>query len=232
MVIAKNGAARPGRPRDPDIVGRAAAAALAVYGEIGWSGFSLEAVARRARVGKHSLYLRWASKEQLLVEALRIGLPQLTVVDSGYVRADLLALVRDLFRLYVGPQGTVALRLFAESAIHPELLGEFSHVDSASLNARTIVNRAIARRELPRRASTEVAIDCLLGAVVFHVRTMQTSPPALRARLAEGIDAYLGRLVDAALDAAHLPDPASGSRSDIEPRWLTAVAPPGRPEPG
>ena len=47
------------------------AAALAVYAEAGWSGFSFDAVARRAGVGKAPLYLRWASKEDLLLAAFR-----------------------------------------------------------------------------------------------------------------------------------------------------------------
>jgi DNA-binding transcriptional MerR regulator/predicted nucleic acid-binding protein len=44
--------ARPGRPRDPNLESRVFAAALRVYAEAGWSGFSFDAVARRAGVGK------------------------------------------------------------------------------------------------------------------------------------------------------------------------------------
>jgi DNA-binding transcriptional MerR regulator len=53
--------ARSGRPRDPDLESRVLAAALRVYAEAGWSGFSFDAVARRAGVGKAPLYLRWQS---------------------------------------------------------------------------------------------------------------------------------------------------------------------------
>src|ERR1700759_5494534 len=38
----------PGRPRDPNLEARVFAAALAIYAEAGWSGFSFEAVARSA----------------------------------------------------------------------------------------------------------------------------------------------------------------------------------------
>src|ERR1700746_3102675 len=38
----------PGRPRDPDLESRVFAAALKIYAEAGWSGFSFEAVARTA----------------------------------------------------------------------------------------------------------------------------------------------------------------------------------------
>ncbi|MGW0590086.1 TetR family transcriptional regulator [Streptosporangium sp. NPDC002607] len=50
-----------GRPPDPDLEARVHAAALDLYGEVGWAGFSLDLVARRARVGKAALYSRWGT---------------------------------------------------------------------------------------------------------------------------------------------------------------------------
>ena len=37
-------------------------AAILLFGERGWAGFSVEAVAKRAGVGKASIHLRWSSK--------------------------------------------------------------------------------------------------------------------------------------------------------------------------
>lgn len=61
----------PGRPRDPDLESRALEATLAVFGEKGWTGLTIEEVSSRARVGKSSIYLRWKDKETLLAAALR-----------------------------------------------------------------------------------------------------------------------------------------------------------------
>ena len=61
----------PGRPRDPDLEERALEATLAVFGEKGWTGLTIEEVSSRARVGKSSIYLRWQDKETLLAAALR-----------------------------------------------------------------------------------------------------------------------------------------------------------------
>jgi len=61
----------PGRPRDPDLEERALEATLAVFGEKGWTGLTIEEVSTRARVGKSSIYLRWKDKETLLAAALR-----------------------------------------------------------------------------------------------------------------------------------------------------------------
>ena len=45
----------PGRPRDPGVDRRIAQAALDLFADAGWAGFAMEAVARRAGVGKASL---------------------------------------------------------------------------------------------------------------------------------------------------------------------------------
>lgn len=80
---------RGGRPRDPDVDRRIIEAALQVFGLSGWSGFSMEAVARTAGVGKASLYLRWSSKADLLTEAVASRFAPIAEIDNGDVRADL-----------------------------------------------------------------------------------------------------------------------------------------------
>src|ERR1700755_3703683 len=82
-------AAGQGRPRDPDVDRRITRAALDVFGDGGWAGFSMEAVARRAGVGKASLYLRWSGKEALLTDAVTLRFPPLGDADTGTLRGDL-----------------------------------------------------------------------------------------------------------------------------------------------
>src|SRR4051794_41814148 len=59
-----------GRPRTPGADKRIIDAALEEYGEHGWSGFTMDGVARRAGVGKSTVYLRWQDKDSLLSEAV------------------------------------------------------------------------------------------------------------------------------------------------------------------
>ncbi|SRR5258706_10784849 len=97
--------ARPGRPRDPDLEPRVLAAALRVYAEAGWSGFSFGAVARRAGVGKAPLYLRWQSKEDLLLAALSAHTSTMPIRDSGSLRDDLTEYARRLLQGKSTPEG-------------------------------------------------------------------------------------------------------------------------------
>ena len=63
---------RPGRPRDPSRDEAIFAATLALFAEHGYAGVSIEGVAARAGVGKATIYRRYASKAQLVVESVHV----------------------------------------------------------------------------------------------------------------------------------------------------------------
>ncbi|MFJ2773094.1 TetR/AcrR family transcriptional regulator [Streptomyces sp. NPDC087300] len=87
------------RRRGPVLERAILEAALEQLSTVGWSGLTMEGVAAGAQTGKAAVYRRWSSKEELVVDALRAGLPSLDgVPDLGSVREDLLQLcgqVRD-----------------------------------------------------------------------------------------------------------------------------------------
>lgn len=71
-------------------------AALEQLGTVGWNGLTMEGVAAGAQTGKAAVYRRWPSKEDLVADALRAGLPRLDgAPDRGSLREDLVALCRD-----------------------------------------------------------------------------------------------------------------------------------------
>ncbi|HEY9521886.1 MAG TPA: TetR/AcrR family transcriptional regulator [Thermopolyspora sp.] len=174
-------------------------AAVKLFGEAGWSGFSIEAVARRAGVGKASIYLRWSSREALLVEALasRVGL--VAEVDTGNVRDDLLHLAGQLLRLYLGDAGRAALRMGVEADDIPGVAEHWRAMRASQVTAaRSLVHRAVTRGELPEDCPVTMLLDTLCGGALMHVLA---SPPELRSRLADGPDEFAGRLVDFLLTA-------------------------------
>ncbi|MFD6436808.1 TetR/AcrR family transcriptional regulator [Streptomyces venezuelae] len=72
-------------------------AALEQLSTVGWSGLTMEGVAAGAQTGKAAVYRRWPSKEDLVVDALRAGLPRLdSPPDCGSVREDLLQLCKEM----------------------------------------------------------------------------------------------------------------------------------------
>jgi AcrR family transcriptional regulator len=189
----------PGRPRDPDLDRRVQAAAAEVYVRLGWAGFSIDAVAREARVGKSSIYLRWPDATTLLLDSLEsvIDLPYDT--DTGSVRGDLLVLARSIMRLLVGEHGDVLLRLSTEARIVPELSPRWAMFVAANTSStRRIVRRAIARGELPATTKVPLILEALIGALLM--RCLATSP-SQRGRLAREVNRYTESVVDLVLSS-------------------------------
>jgi AcrR family transcriptional regulator len=191
---------RPGRPRDPSLEPRVVAAALAVYAENGWSGFSFEAVARRAGVGKAPLYLRWSSKEDLLLAAFNAHTEAITIRDTGNLRNDLVEYTCRLLGSETRPDGLAWLRLHLEASIIPALHATFSrqilspHVEGA----RALLNGALKRGDLPAGSPADLLLDGLYGAVLIKILL---SSPDERARLAGHPRGYAEPLVDFVLGA-------------------------------
>lgn len=183
-----------GRPRDPEVDRKIAEAAIALFGEQGWAGFSVEAVAKRAGVGKASIYLRWPSKQELLLEALRQYVSAVTAVEASTVREELEQLASQLMSNYLGDAGRAALRISLEADRIPGVAEHWVGIRRSQVQAaRAIARRAIERGELPADTSVTLLLDTLAGAVMNHV---QTVPESAREKLRDEADDYVRQLVD------------------------------------
>ena len=204
--MTRSAASTPhGRPRDPDLEQRVARAALTVFGETGYRGFTVDAVARRAGVGKASIYLRWSDKHGVLVDALHRYLGHIADVDTGTLRGDLIELARQLLDLFLGEAGRAALRLGHDARAIPELAQHFDALRRSQIAAgRAMVRRGIARGDVHADTSVTMLLDCLVGGVMNHV---QSTPPELEAQLVDNVDDYARSLVDFLLGAVAAPAP-------------------------
>jgi AcrR family transcriptional regulator len=127
-------------------------AVLAELDEHGYAGVNMEAIAERARVSKASLYRRWTGKMDLVVDAVSTAFPEPdSLEDTGSLRGDLLANLRDVARLLAGPTGQALRALFGDALSDPERAREVrSRAQGRSARSmRALVERAIARGELP-----------------------------------------------------------------------------------
>ncbi len=182
---------RRGRPVDPDIEPRVLGATLEVYGEVGWAGFTIDAVARNSRVGKAAIYRRWESKQQLIAEAIGSLRGAEGFEVTGHLRDDLTRLAQLLLGRYTGPHGLVYVRAMVDEKVYPEVLGaELAKVRQATVRGgRKIVQAAIDTGELPPGTTASLMMDSLAGTIVHRVLML---PPervrALRAKPDEFIE--------------------------------------------
>ncbi|MDF1604974.1 TetR/AcrR family transcriptional regulator [Nocardioides sp. YIM 152315] len=159
-----------GRPRIPGAENMILAAALAEYGEHGWAGFTMDAVARRAGVGKSTVYLRWSDKDALLTEAVTDRGMELTAVDTGTLEGDLTQLATNLLRHFHGPSGWATLRVTFDTASAPERLGNFAEAVSEvhGRQVEQICRRAIERGEMVDDFPVGVVTEAIYGAAMVN----------------------------------------------------------------
>ena len=176
-------------------------AALEEYGEHGWSGFTMDGVARRAGVGKSTVYLRWQDKDMLLTDAVGTHTGDLGDVDTGSLRSDLLALAVNLFHHYREPAGWAALRVVVDTAGAAEPLGGFTQAvtDVLADNAVQMGARAVERGELDGDRLVFPIGQCIFGSVIVQNLTLRLEGRSLTD---EEIEERAATLVDLILDGA------------------------------
>ena len=148
-------------------------AALEQLSTVGWNALTMEGVAAGAQTGKAAVYRRWPSKEDLVADALRAGLPQFEdVPDLGGVREDLLELCRQAREAMYSRPG-FALR----SVIHEcdQVQAERFHavifngvVEPSIKLLREIVTRGIRRGEVRPDAANDYVFDAIPAMTMYR----------------------------------------------------------------
>lgn len=169
-----------GRPADPDLAPQFIRAALEIVTEHGYSGLTTAAVAKRVGASTASLYRRWPTKRELVVDAARsLTFEAIGDIDTGALPSDLRVLLARKDRL-LDEVGPAVLALMAEAHHDPELRDVLRHtvLDDTTHHVRTILERAAGRAEIPRSSEATVAAlgSVLVGAALVQ-RTLTKDDP-------------------------------------------------------
>jgi AcrR family transcriptional regulator len=183
---------RPGG-RSARVRADAIAATLAELAESGYSALSLENVARRAGVHKTTLYRRWGTREELVLETmLDRALQRVSVPDTGSLREDLLELARTAAANAATPEVAAMARAVAAQAPHDARLAAANRRfwDQRLELDGVIVERAIERGEVAIATDPHRMIESVLGPI--HLRLLLTGEPI--------DDSFLQGIVDVVVD--------------------------------
>lgn len=112
------------RPRDPETDRRILEAAGACFSERGYAGTSMEAIARRAGVGKPALYLRYRGKAQLMFELTMYAATADPLPDTGSIVDDLVEMLTRLAASLEGPPRAVFADRIGAMIGDPEFFNE------------------------------------------------------------------------------------------------------------
>ncbi len=183
------------QPRITSAITEAVLDELAAHG---YARLSMEAVAKRAKVGKSALYRRWSSKQDMVFAVLsEFSVPLADIPDAGSLRQDLTATLHAMHDWLTHPRLTTILPdLTAEAGRNPALAEAIRTTISEPRRALGTVTlrRAVERGELPADLNLELALD-LLAAPVYWRLSVRRAP--LEADYFERLVDHLMRALDA-----------------------------------
>lgn len=177
--------------RDPEILD----AALEVLAETGYDGMTIDMVATRAKAGKATLYRRWASKAELVIDAVACmkkgDLIHAELPDTGTLRGDLVAMIKPHSIEDGEKKLQIMAGLMSMLSREPELA---EAANAAIVEPRAAVNRVLMHRAVERG---EISADCdidtlsLISPSMAAYRVLILRKPVDRAFLISLIDGVI-----------------------------------------
>jgi AcrR family transcriptional regulator len=157
-------------------------ATLKELARVGYARMSMEAIARRAGVGKAAIYRRWPTKAALVVTVIStVAAEDVEVPDTGTLRGDVRALLAMNAKLLRRPMTQRILAdLMAATRREPQLEAALrSQVqDRRRAKGRDLLRRAIDRGELRADLDVDLALDLLAAPLYWRiVATRRTATP-------------------------------------------------------
>lgn len=153
-------------------------AAYAELSEVGYTAFTVEGVAARARTGKASIYRRWPTRSGLLLDAISSNLP--TPAQCGFpteladdvTTADALRQIAQAITAVLdSPAGDVMRAIKCEAATDPELARAIDDQFQAPRRAAMLqlLRRGVARGEVRADAATALVADVLPSVLTYRI---------------------------------------------------------------
>jgi AcrR family transcriptional regulator len=145
--------------------------------EKGYETLSFATIAERAGVHETSLYRRWKTKEQLVVDAVTSQVAQaIPLPDTGALRSDLIAILQSLRTFLQSAVGRAIIQA-GIATIHLPELGAFrkDYWQHRLARIQVLFDRAITRGELSPQTDFQLLLETLIG--VLYVRIFVVNEP-------------------------------------------------------
>ncbi|GAA1567264.1 MULTISPECIES: TetR/AcrR family transcriptional regulator [Kribbella] len=165
-------------------------ATLAELADGGYAGLTIDKVARRAGVHKTTVYRRWPNRERLVADVLGEHLTtDFPIPDTGSLADDLRALAQAFVAWVTSPPGRMIF-----TAIYSDA-ARFTEIDDVRRDlfeygprrAKLVVERAVARGELPVGTNPVAVIRTLIAPIYFQLTVVSEPVDEHTAEQAAGI---------------------------------------------
>ncbi|MDQ2714605.1 MAG: TetR/AcrR family transcriptional regulator [Chloroflexota bacterium] len=167
----EQGQRKPGRPRSAQAHKAILVATLEALAEEGYQAMSIEGVAARAGVGKTTIYRRWTSKEDLVIDAIHEIQTEFPISDSGNFREDLISFCLQAYQAFSANPliEKLVFKIIGEVKTNPQIV---QAIQSRLMTPRmqrfsNLVKHAQARGEIRADLDPVVVVDLIGGALFF-----------------------------------------------------------------
>jgi AcrR family transcriptional regulator len=157
--------------RSARVVSTVLRTALEVIGERGYAGLRIEDVATRAGVNKTTIYRRWPTRSDLVIAALTALATPPKAVETGRLESDLQATFMTATTLRSSRVGRGVVRALIAERGDPEVDRVVQVIkERHRAPARTVLEHARQRGDLPKRVDIELVLDVLTGTIHGRLR--------------------------------------------------------------
>ena len=161
-----------GRPRSGESEEAILAATIELLSEKPLREISIEEIARKAGVGKATIYKWWPSKAYVALDAFfRTTNQMMPTPDTGSVRRDTLEQLRSLLTFYRSAAGHILGQFVAESQIDKEFACLFRErfLKPRRETSRVIFDRGVERGEIEQNFDRELVLDMMFGPLIYRM---------------------------------------------------------------
>lgn len=176
-----------GRPRDPAVDTAILTAALDLFIAQGISAMSMEQIAKRAGVGKPTLYRRWSTKEALVADAIEslvvadVTWPTRDEIDATPTYQLVERNISAAARTAADPRFRALIaQIYGSAVTHPQLMQTYwtHYIQPRRELAIAMLRRAQADGRIAPDTDLEVLVDMLAGGITYRV--LQPDPPTVQ----------------------------------------------------
>ena len=160
----------PGRPRSAQSHQAILQAALELLAEVGFAAMSMDAIAARAGVGKTTIYRRYASKEELVADAIENIREEIVIPDTGNLQSDIDTLIQNAAQITLNPIGrqTVAM-IISSASSNPQFAQIYwtKYLQPRRKAFAVVLERAKAREEIEADLDSDLIFDTMSGIMLY-----------------------------------------------------------------
>lgn len=168
----------PGRPRSLKSHQAMLRATLELLAEVGFDTMSIDAIAARAGVGKTTIYRRYASKEELVADAIESVREEVVIPDTGNLQGDLDALIQNAAQITLNPLGRQTVAMIISSASSNAQFAQIYWTKYLQPRRKTfaiVLERAKARNEIPTNLDSDLVFDAMSAIMLYALIFQPTS---------------------------------------------------------